>query len=173
MEKFGEYRERMHRQGFVVPSANRKTYKIPEQYKKFIGVMSDGALFLNFYEHKGESVHGKWVSWVDEHEPLFSVEELEHIVEACNGSKTLISYLLSECSFIGIDKIREMTTADFEEQEGVGKKKLDALVAIGVKDVRTRKTRAPFMINGWFSGTVDGVKVHGHIDGEYLSGREV
>lgn len=173
MEKFSEYRERMHRQGFVVPSADREAYKIPDQFKKFIGVLSDSSLFQNFYKHNGESVHGKWVSWVDEHEPLFSVEELEHIVEACNGSKTLISYLLREVSFIGIDKIREMTTADFEEESGVGKKRLDALVAIGVKDLRVRKTRTPFKINGWFSGTVDGVKVHGHIDGEYLSSREL
>ena len=173
MEKFSEYRNRMHRQGFVVPSSDRHAYKIPKEFRKFIGTLSDCALFDNFYKHESEQVHGKWVFWEEEHEPTFSVEELERIVEACGGSIVLITFLMREVRFYGIEKLRGMSTDDFEKEDGYGKKRLDALVAIGVKDNRVVKTRTPHGIKGWFSGTLDGVKVHGQICGEYLSSRDV
>lgn len=166
MESFADYRRRMHAKGFVVPNSDRKAWRVPEEFRGFVGVVSDAALYNNLYDRLGKRDQLLC-------DPLLSVVELELVIGACGGSKNIVASTVRDVRRYGLRGLRGMTTDDFEGKPNYGRKRLDALVALGVRDTRVARQRTTLHIRGWFSGTVGGVAVSGEIDGGYRSSREL
>jgi hypothetical protein len=66
-----------------------------------------------------------------------------------------------------------MTTDDFDDEGGIGAKKMNALIKFGVRDTRKPKEPTPLHIDGTFVGEIGGMHVEGHILGVYKAKKRI
>ena len=141
-----------HERGRVM-SGNTSRF-VPKEYRRFIGVVPDETLHM-----------------VTNNRDRISPQDVDDAVAASNGSKQIMTYLLKTIRDVGVKRLRRKSTDDFIGKLGIGKLKLDALVAFGVEDRRVRRKPFTQFVSGEFVGTIDGASVEGHIEGSYTSDR--
>ena len=141
-----ERKERAHRDGKIVVYGGAKS--VSEPYKRFIGVISDEAIY--------RAVRGG-----------LSPSQVDKIIDASGGSPQVMSYAIRLASQYGIEKLQSMSTDDFVGKWNVGSRRTDVLVALGVEDRRRRDGAKARHIDGDFDGFIDGKPVKGHLTGTY------
>ena len=129
---------------------------VPREYRRFIGTVPDETLY-------------KVVS----NKNRISTSDVDRAVAASGGSGRMMSYLLGEVMKHGTRAILRKSTDDYIGSIGVGRAKLDALVAFGVEDRRVRLAPTTRTMRGLFEGTIDGREVSGHIEGSYTADSSV
>lgn len=137
-----------------------KQFKVPDEYERYIGVLTDRTIELMSFEH---TAAGDW----DGPKPLLSTDDVDAAIRAAGGSKEIQRFLIGLMLEYGADRLREMSTNDFVGKMGIGPKRLRALVEVGVRDERPEWKPMPISIDGHFSGKVNGIVVEGPIVGTY------
>lgn len=127
MNIFQEAKERAHAEGKVIHL--NETHEIPDEYRQFIGKLSDGTLYFMSYEYD-KSVGGMVGPNVTI--PSDVVEQLGEFFKWSIATSRLIKIVLDD----GLENIRKSKASEYMAREGFGKKIVDALVEIGLPDDR-------------------------------------
>lgn len=147
-----ERRSLAHKRGMLI--AYGGMVEIPEEYRRFLGVLTDDALYAAVRNSE-----------------RITPEDIDRIVDASNGSMPVMSYITRLVAKKGMNGVLSHSTNYYSCKCGVGKHRIEALVALGVEDKRGSRESYERVISGNFDGTIDGVPVSGKICGTYVSDR--
>ena len=137
MNIYKEAKERAHAEGKIINL--NEVYEIPDEYKPFIGKISDSTLYHMSYKY--DVIVGKMVG----PQSRIPTDVVEHLGESLKWNKINVSRLINIVLDEGLENIRNSKASEYMAMEGIGKLTVDALVEIGLQDDRDEFTPAKTM----------------------------